>query len=37
MKVLLDNMSFSSWGFISYLEIRNERYGFFNADNQTVT
>jgi len=30
-------MSFSYWGFTSYLEDRSERYGFSNADRQTVT
>jgi len=32
MKVLLDIMSFSYWGFTSYLEVSSERYGFSNAD-----
>ena len=30
-------MKFSYWGFISHLEVGSERYGFSNADHQTVT
>ena len=30
-------MSFSYWGFTSYLEVRSERYEFSNADHQAVT
>jgi len=37
IKVFVDIMSFSYWGFKSYLEVRSERYGFSNADHQTVT
>ena len=37
IKVLVDIMSFSYWSFPSCLEIRSERYGFSNADHQTVT
>ena len=29
-------MSLSYWGFTSYLEVGSERYGFSNADHQTV-
>jgi len=37
MNVLVDIMIFSYWGLTSYLEVRSERYGFSNADHQTVT
>jgi len=37
MKVLLDIMIFSYWDFTSYVEASSERYGFSNADHQTVT
>ena len=37
MKVLVDIMSFSYWGFISHLEFGSERYGFSNANHQSVT
>jgi len=34
MKVLVDIIIFSYWGFISQLEVGSERYGFSNADHQ---
>jgi len=37
IKVLRDIMSFSYWGFTSYLEVGRERYGFSNADHQLMT
>jgi len=37
MTVLVDIVRFSYWGFTSHLEARSERYGFSNADHQTVT
>jgi len=29
-------MTFSYWGFTSYLDVGSEKYGFSNADHQTV-
>ena len=37
INILVDIMSFSYWGFISQLEVGSERYGFTNANHQTIT
>jgi len=36
IKVLQDFLSFSYWGFIAQLEVRDERHGFSKVDLQTV-